>query len=275
MLTSLKRLSYRPEVIRPLRKLGLSSILRRAYFYCARPKGGIIQTEIAGIQARFYTHTPEDLRILESAGGAGGEQRVLSRLIDFLRPGDVAFDIGANVGLYTVLLAKTVGGAGRVVAFEPDHRAFDHLRDNLKLNGIANARCFRQALGEQAGQARLYASKIIGGSSLVAKRKHGGGGQIVAIAAGDDLVLAEKVPLPRAVKIDVEGYEHSVIRGLSRTLVHPACEVVCCEVHPSMLPKGVRPEQILDLLQSLGFARREIYRRWDSTFHLIATKGPH
>src|SRR5208283_4552591 len=121
MLNSLRRLSYRPEVLGPVRKLGLSSILRRAYFHWACPEGRILQTEIAGIQARFHTHTPEELRILESAGGAGGEQRVLSRLIGFLKPGDVVFDIGANVGLYTVLLAKTVGDKGRVLAFEPDN----------------------------------------------------------------------------------------------------------------------------------------------------------
>jgi FkbM family methyltransferase len=272
MLNSLKRLSYRPEVLRSVRKLGLSSILRRAYFYCAQPEGRILQTKLAGIQARFYTHTPEEFRIVESAGGAGGEQRVLSRLIGFLKPGDVAFDVGANVGLYTVLLAKTVGDAGRVVAFEPDNRAFDHLQDNLKLNGISNTGCFRKALGDRTGPARLYSSRIIGGSSLVVTGRGASGAEIVDIVAGDELVAARGLPVPRAVKIDVEGYEYSVIRGLSRTLVHPTCELVCCEVHPSMLPKDVKPEQIWDLLKSLGFAAREIYPRWDKTFHLVAAK---
>jgi len=269
---TLKRLSYCPEVLKPVQKLGLNSILRRAYFHFARPASGILPMEIGGIKARFYTQTPEELRILESAGGAGGEWHVLGRLIAFLEPGDVVYDIGANVGLYTVVLAKTVGDAGRVVAFEPDRWAFEHLQGNLTLNGISNTACFRKAIGDRPGRGRLCSSRIIGGASLVEARGQGVEAQIVDVAVGDELAAEENLPIPRAVKIDVEGYEYSVIRGFSRTLAHPLCELVCCEVHPSMLPREVQPATILELFKSLGFARSEIYRRWDSTFHLLATR---
>ena len=93
------------------------------------------------------------------------------------------------------------------------------------------------------------------------------------IAQGDELVAAEKLPTPRAVKIDVEGYEHSVIQGLRHTLSEPACEMICCEIHPSMLPSGIKPEAVLSLVDSLGFKQIQQFPRWDKTFHIVARKS--
>jgi FkbM family methyltransferase len=273
MLNCLKRLSYRPEPLKLAHRLGLNSILRRAYFYCARPISGILQTEVAGIQVQFYTHTPEELRILESGGGAGGEERVLSRLIEFLRPADVVLDIGANVGLYTVFLAKVVGRGGLLIACEPSSQSYAHLLQNLELNGLTNVRCFRKALGERNGQAWLSWGEVIGGSSLVHAGEGDGPGEMVEVIEGDRLVSAENLPVPRAVKIDVEGYEYAVIRGLRHTLAQQACELVCCEVHPARLPREIKPETVLDLLESFGFSRIETYPRWDETIHLLASKA--
>jgi FkbM family methyltransferase len=272
MMELLKRLTYRREVIAAARSLGLRSILRKWYYWWARPRNGIVRLELAGTGARFYVHTPEELRLLESAGGAGGEQRVLELLVSSLKPGDVVFDVGANVGLYTVLLAKVVGDGGQVIAFEPGSEAYATLRENLELNSLRNVRCFRKALGERSGQASLYSGEVIGGASLVPAHKGGGPGEVVDIVGGDQLVLGEKLRLPRAVKIDVEGYEYAVIQGLRRTLADHACELVCCEVHPARLPADARPEMIVDLLRSVGFSRIDTYPRWDKTFHLVAYK---
>jgi len=268
----LKRLTYTRQAIGAARSLGLRSILRKRYYWWARPRDGIVLVKLAGTSAQFYVRAPEELRLLESAGGAGGEQRVLELLISSLKPGEVVFDIGANVGLYTVLLAKAVGAEGQVISFEPEGQTYAHLLDNLKLNGLTNVRCFRKALGERSGQAMLYSNEAIGGASLLRTPEGKGLGEVVDIVEGDHLVLAENLPLPRAVKIDVEGYEYAVIQGLRGTLAHHACQLVCCEVHPARLPADARPEMVVDLLRSVGFSRIETYPRWDKTFHLIAYK---
>jgi FkbM family methyltransferase len=268
----LKRITYRREVIAAARSLGLRSILRKWYYWWARPRDGIVRVRLAGTSGQFYVRSPEELRLLESAGGAGGEQRVLELLVSSLRPGAVVFDIGANIGLYTVLLAKVVGEGGRVIAFEPESQTFAHLLDNLKLNSLTNVRCFRKALGQRSGQASFYSSEIIGGGSLVPSQKGGGRREVVDIVEGDELVLAENLPLPQAVKIDVEGYEYAVIQGLRRTLAHHACEMVSCEIHPRRLPADVKPEMVVGLLRSAGFSRIDTYPRWDNTFHLVAYK---
>jgi len=268
----LRRLTYRTEPIILARWLGLRSTLRKLYFWWARPKDGILPLELAGVQGRFFVRTPEELRILESAGGAGGEQQVVTQVMSFLKPVDVVFDIGANVGLYTVLLSKRVGDAGQVIAFEPEARTYEHLMENLQLNERKNVRCFRKALGERTGQASLFTGSVIGGGSLVHQQGGGNGEEVVEIAQGDELVATEKLPTPRAVKIDVEGYEHSVIQGLRHTLSEPVCEMLCCEIHPSMLPAGITPEAVLSLVDSLGFKQIQRFPRWDKTFHIVARK---
>jgi FkbM family methyltransferase len=225
------------------------------------------------MDAQFYARSPEELRLLESAGGAGGEQRVLEHLLSFLGPGDVVYDVGANVGLYAVLLAKRVGDRGLVIAFEPSSHTYAHLLDNIKLNRLTNVRCFRKALGERSGHAKLYSGEVIGGASLVHIPEGKGRGEVVDIVEGDQWVEGENLPLPRAVKIDVEGYECAVIEGLRRTVARHACELVCCEVHPARLPADVKPETVMDLLRSVGFGRIDTYPRWDKTFHLVAYKG--
>jgi len=268
----LRQLTYRPEAIAVARWLGLRPPLRKLYFWWARPQNGVVPVELAGRKALFYARTPDELRILESVGGAGGEHKVAAQVLEYLQPGDTVYDIGANVGLYTVLLSKAVGDAGRIFAFEPEATTCAHLLENLKLNEVNNVKCFRKALGERTGLTSLFTGGIIGGGSLI---RHSGSQaeQIVEIAQGDELVRAEKLPTPRAVKIDVEGYEHAVIEGLSRTLAEPACEMICCEVHPALLPSGVTPPAILNLVDSLGFKQIEAFPRWDKTFHIIARKS--
>ena len=254
-------------------KLDLRRILRRWYYWWARPRDGIVRVKLARAHAQFYVRSPEELRLLESAGGAGGEQRVLERLVSFLRPGDVVFDVGSNVGLYAVLLAKVVGERGLVIAFEPSSQAYAHLLDNIKLNGLTNVRCFRKALGQRSAQAKLYSGDVIGGASLVDIPGQNRCGEVVDVVEGDQWVADENLPLPRAVKIDVEGFEYAVIEGLRRTVAQHACELVCCEVHPARLPAGLGPETVAGLLTSLGFSRIDTYPRWDGTFHLVAYKG--
>jgi FkbM family methyltransferase len=272
-MNSLRQITYHPSVIKLARWLGLRAILRKGYYLWARPSDGILKLEIAGVSVQFAIHNPEELRLLESAGGAGGEQRVLEVLVSFLRSGNVVYDVGGNVGLFSAVLAKTIGPAGVLVAFEPQMQNFNHLQENLKLNGLTNFHCYRKALGDRSGQATLYASNMIGNSSLIQHGQPSGAGETVEVITGDEFVKAESMPLPRVVKIDVEGFEYAVIQGLRATLAQPACELVCVEVHPSLLPQGVAPEAVEALLRELGFNRIERFRRWDGTFHLTAYKG--
>ncbi len=272
-MNALKRASYHPVVIRTFRVLGLRHIARNLYYRWARPRDGVLRIEVGGVDAKFYVRTPGELRVVDPAGETQGERHILEHLMATLRAGDVFYDIGANVGLYTVLLAKTLGDQGQVIAFEPGREAYQHLQDNLTLNHLSNVRTFRKALGERAGEAELYTGDENGHSSLL--RHPSGtdlGTEAVEVAVGDQFIGTEHLPLPRAVKIDVEGYEYAVLTGLRSTLAQPVCELVCCELHPTLLPPGVTPQRILELLESLGFRTTDVRSR-NETYHAVCWKA--
>ena len=272
IIDSIKMLTYRPALSRLVWRFHLAGILRTIYYWLNRPRGNIVHTEIGGIAASFYVRTPWELRSLDPAGEMGREQHVLERLASLVRPGDVVFDVGSNFGIYTILLAKAVGPNGVVAAFEPEAQAYGHLRNNLELNSLTNVRTFQLALGDRSREEKLFL-QYTGASRLERPTVVQGGYEVVTVLEGDELVATENLPVPRIVKIDVEGHEWAVIRGLQKTLAMPECELVCCEIHPPLLPTDTQTEQVLDFLKSLGFNQIENLQRGTSEFHAFARKG--
>jgi hypothetical protein len=126
--------------------------------------------------------------------------------------------------------------------------------------------------GDEDGRAELYLRGGNADSMLVwSPTLSYAGQQMVHVVQGDAFVEGQNLPLPRMIKVDVEGYEWQVLRGLRRTLAAPECELVCCEVHPGLLPASVQPEDIAQFLSSIGFDSTESIPRYD-TFHLVARK---
>ena len=265
----LKKISYHPLIIRLVKFLHLRPIFRKLYFYLVKPADGIFRVRIGKINAQFYVSKPEELRSLES--DKEGEGEVAKFLISFLEPGDTVFDIGAHIGFYTVLFAKAVGEEGKVIAFEPEEESYNFLQKNLKLNGLSNIFVFRKALGNEMGKGKLFLGQTIGNFSLVRTYEKAIEYQEVEIVKGDQFVREKNLPIPKIVKIDVEGYEYSVLPGLEETLSHPDCKMICCEVHPLLLPSGITGEKILGLIKALGFKQFNTYKRIND-YHLIAKK---
>jgi FkbM family methyltransferase len=215
-----------------------------------------------------------------------------------LAPGDVFFDIGSDIGLFAILLAKVVGEQGQVIAFEPGSRAHKELEDNVSLNRLTNVRICQKALGQENRKGRLA---LIGRgcSSLLPRVWEAGmeaasvresrreevadcspliassttAWETVDIVEGDWLRESGALPIPRAVKIDVEGYEHFVLRGLRSTLANPTCQLLCVEIHPEVLPENVNVDDLIDLVRSLGFAELDVHPR-QTEIHMIAQKAP-
>ncbi len=156
------------------------------------------------------------------------ELPVQEALVASLRPGHVCFDVGANVGFLTLLCARLVGPGGRVVAFEPLPAAAAALRANLARNGFANVEVREEAAGERSGSAWLAVGADTALSRMVARQ--GPGTIAVPVVAIDDLVRSGAVPAPQVVKIDVEGAEVEVIRGM-RDVLRRYGPVVLCEMH--------------------------------------------
>ena len=269
---SIKRVTYRSSISRLVWRFRLAGILRTLYYWLNRPSENVLHTEVAGLTASFYVRTPWELRALDPAGDIGHERHILELLASSLRLGDVFYDIGSNFGVYAILFGKAVGPTGVVVAIEPEAQGYAHLEDNVRLNSLDNVRTFRLALGDHTGEEKLYL-EFTGASRLTQSAVTRHGYETVMVMEGDRFVSVENLPNPHVVKIDVEGHEGAVIRGLAKTLAQPDCRLLCCEIHPQLLPPETPPEQILDLLKSLGFNRIEIHQRGTTEFHALAYKS--
>ena len=254
-----------------IRIFGFGPIFRKWYCKLAWPKDNILELECGGIKMKFYVRTNDDLRTLETE--MFKEQRIIKCIISSLNPGDIFYDVGAFFGLYTIPLAKIVSDRGRVIAFEPNKQSYARLQENLNLNALNNVRLFCLALDNKNGGLKLFIGNNPIGSSLVYSSAFKQNYQIVKVVKGDDLKEEENLPSPRAVKIDVEGYEYEVIQGLHRTLLSPSCELICCEIHPQFLPEKIKPEMVLNLLKSIGFNQIKIFKSFDRTeYHALCYK---
>ena len=156
------------------------------------------------------------------------EPHVTAAFLGRLAAGDVCVDVGAHIGYYTLLAAGAVGPAGSVYALEPSARVFETLTTNLALNECDNVSALRLAAGSEAGEAVLFEAP--GPSPLTSslsprmlEAPHGGRAQEfvpkqVSVAPLDGVVPADVHARVRVVKIDVEGYEVEVLRGMERLL---------------------------------------------------------
>lgn len=136
--------------------------------------------------------------------------RLLQALLD---PGDVFFDIGANIGVYTLLSSEREGT--QVWAFEPHPTTFLQLSDNVRLNHRYNVRLFNLAVGNNNGSVRISDESVSATNHIVETW----GAHALAIPSRRlDHLCAEHGVRPRYVKIDVEGFEYAVLDGCGSIL---------------------------------------------------------
>jgi FkbM family methyltransferase len=191
--------------------------------------------------------------------------------------GDCVWDIGANVGHYTRLLAGKVGINGRVVAIEPVSSTFRRMVDACLADGLTNVTFKQCALGSCEETVRILVSQKQNGetNSLINRAVLDNDDEFedVIVLRGDFLVTDASIPFPTILKIDTEGYEEDVLNGMRGILfssVEPRLRAICMEIHFEILEKrGMRcaPQRIVSLLEDAGFVVK-----WTDRSHLVAER---
>jgi FkbM family methyltransferase len=156
-------------------------------------------------------------------------------LVRYLQRGAVFYDIGANIGFYALIAARTVGDTGKVYAFEPIQELTETIQKNARLNKINHLTVVNKGVGEQTGTMQLMVSDIPEISRVVQGEGvpvngDGSAYREIPVVSIDDFVFGEKAPPPQVVMIDVEGAEFKVLRGMKRTLREHR-PVILCENH--------------------------------------------
>jgi FkbM family methyltransferase len=181
------------------------------------------------------------------------EEGTCSWLRETLREGDVFFDIGASIGLYTLIAARALAGKGRVYAFEPQVANFEHLCTNLLLNETGPAVVpLSIALNDEEGlfdfnyaiwSPGASASQLIDRSSVQA-----GLSELKYAAPVDQLVERGWLPAPTVLKLDVDGREPQILKGMAR-LFASARRPRSIQVEIQKGDKG----DVVPLMQSMGY----------------------
>jgi FkbM family methyltransferase len=200
----------------------------------------------------------------------GYEPKVNAFLRAAVSEGDTVWDVGANVGQFTQLFSEWVGPRGRVVAFEPVPSCFAVLRDRTRECG--NVQTLNVGLSDTEARLPMHLSDDPEGTTgtFLATRSDTPLVVELTVHSGDALQRAEGLPVPSLLKIDVEGFEPEVLRGLDATLRDSACRDVLCEVHFALLEsRGQKhaPNEIRRYLDERGFSTR-----WVTSSHLGASR---
>jgi FkbM family methyltransferase len=169
-----------------------------------------------------------------------------------LHPGGTAVDIGANIGVHALIMAKIVGSSGRVVCFEPVPHVASTLGRTLRLNGFGErAQVFCSAVADSAGEATLDRASHSPISSHYPTPEKRASLAVKTIALDDHFAPGERIDL---MKIEVKGAELLVYKGMSRVLrENPEIELILKWSRSHFARSNQSPELFWDLIRNDGF----------------------
>ncbi|MEO8056642.1 MAG: FkbM family methyltransferase [Acidobacteriota bacterium] len=222
--------------------------------------GGERRVEVHGMP--MWVDTRDRVIATQLIGVGEWEPSETSAFLAQLREGMCVFDVGANIGYYTLLAARTVGPSGRVYAFEPEPRNFDLLTRNVAENGATNVRLVPAAVSSEAGTVRLHLDDAnFGAHSLEAlsvRTRSGRSVEVRAVRLDDYVDEASGFPAGVLVKVDAQGAEALIVQGGRRLLARSRVAAVM-EIWPEGLARArADAGRLLADLEDLGFRFQNI-----------------
>ncbi|MBC9179135.1 FkbM family methyltransferase [Pseudoroseomonas ludipueritiae] len=190
-----------------------------------------------------------------------------------LRPGDVVVDIGANVGMHALLAARLVGPDGQVHAIEASPWIHERLRQNLRSNGIYNVTTYNVAVTEEPGTVPVFVhdDTNLGGTTIVAaEASHTQRQEVVQGRPLGEIVPIEALRAARLIKIDVEGAEIMVVKGMRDLLplLRQDVEILVEVKTAALLALGSSLQEFLGIFAEAGFKPFEVANAYDGNFYI-------
>jgi FkbM family methyltransferase len=234
------------------------------------------QISVSGITAEFYQQSAVEQRQLDTSSE---ELPVMRLILESKLPGDVIWDVGANIGVHACLLQKYTQnsghGEGNVIAFEPHPSNAKRLRENAKLNEL-DLTVHEAALFSQNKEIQLQSvNEEAGEGKHTLSNDHNRETTKIPVKAmrGDEIIDKTHIPRPNIIKIDVEGSEMHVLKGLTGIIESTTLRLIIVEVHREKLGDfGHAERDIQDSLEQNGFEVQKIHDR-GSEYFLKGTRG--
>lgn len=212
--------------------------------------------------------------LLDVRGGsdflAGNREPAVQKVLgEWLAPGQVFYDVGANAGYFCLVASKRMNGSGKIFAFEAEPDVTFRLRSTLERNGLGEVTVVEKAVWSASGEVKF--DRGLGSPDRLVGHVTSAGGAdsadsiaVPAVSLDDFLRTA---PPPDVLKCDVEGSEVEVFRGAANLLARHRPKVVC-EVHS---PENL--ETIQGLLRQSGYRTRLLEPEGRFPIHLVAETG--
>ena len=185
------------------------------------------------------------------------EKQTVKIIEDTLRSGMTMIDIGAHVGYFSLLGASLVGDEGKIYAFEPEPQNYSLLADNIERNGYKNVVAESKAVSEISGEAQLFISGLDNGSHSIYQNEKRKTTDYVPVQTVnlDDYLGTMGCHHIDLIKIDVEGAEIDVIKGMVGVLSREDAPTLIIEFCPFLLEAaGKQPVDLINLIREMGFS---------------------
>lgn len=218
-----------------------NSKLLKSIFYTLHPP---VNVSIGQANASFIIKSRPDLTNVSS----DKEKPRIQEILDNIDDDDIFFDIGAYRGLWTCLIGSVLSD-NQVIAFEPNPENYERLKTNISQNK-QDIKTYNIALSSSDDSVKFDMDKAM--SSVSPGTNNTDSVQEISSQRCDNLIQNENIATPSVVKIDVEGFEMDVLKGMSDVLSD--IEYILIELHyPGMEEYNSTPESLVRLLEKKGF----------------------
>jgi FkbM family methyltransferase len=257
----------------PLRD-GKAYAYERLHTRLAPPERYVVVRLDKGFRMKLDLADPEQLKVYFYGHY---HERYEAELVQRLLTGDGVFwDIGANVGYFTLVAATALDHRGQIVAFEPGQNAYARLLENISLNAYRNIRTYQVAVTDREGEAVLRVSGDIADSSatLYQTGKTEARAEVCRTVALDYFLGTEGLRPPDLIKLDAEGAELAVLQG-ARGLVSESPPMFLMEMEEKNLQAaGASKAVVAQLLTGYGYQAAHLSKgRWYAVADLEGVKG--
>jgi FkbM family methyltransferase len=240
--------------------------LELRFFFLPTPKCPVLK-KINGVSFKFDFNFSPKLKKMY----AGNYQPIIADILrKYLRNGDTFIDVGANIGYFSWIAAGLVGKEGEVHSFEPVPEYFQRLNNFAKINSQYNIVANQFAIGDEEKSGKIYIKGYpdIGNNTffpvlLEAAKENKNKTAEVSIRRLDEYIKEKKLNNIKLIKIDVEGFEFPVLKGLggyfsecSRTRL---CPPIICEIVPAIYSHlGYELEDLFNYMSKFSYYPFEI-----------------
>ena len=244
VVVSVMRWTYRG-----MRRFGLTRFAADGQRLLRRAGGDVV--EVRTPEGTLVQGSVDQIAEISDVAQGRYEAGTLALFRASLWPGARALDLGANIGVFTMVAARAVGPAGLVIAVEPDPRNLRYLEANIARQGFTNVEIVKAAVAAQAGIARFHSAMVATNSTLypeLLREDEATTTFDVATITVDDLLAGRSVDV---IKMDIEGAEWATLDGMARTIDANPGSVLFIEYEEGTLrAAGATPAGLVERLRS-------------------------